>query len=773
VESTSIYLYTDGACKHNPGPGGWCWVLVNTPTPNANKLAHQSGGEALTTNNRMELLAIISGLRYIKGFIESKNSVVPIFLSDNLLQTVVVYTDSKYVTQAFTDKWLQGWQKNGWRNSKKEEVKNKDLWLDLLHAIQELQHIGIQTQWQWVKGHSGDTWNDFCDVEAVKMSNQNNQNNQKPVQTINFIDLDQYLAPQTYLPRIQGLFYDTKPHALKIPNPNAMKDFVVGIDRVCLAISNQEKIAVFADYDVDGTCSAALFHRFFTHIQYTNFVVYFPHRKTEGYGLNPIGVEKLHKQGVTLIITVDNGIAAVSGCQTAHTLGIDVVITDHHSPQETLPKALAIINPKQIDCPYVYKDLAAVGVAWLFINALQKALHTDWDVYHYGLDLVAIATVADMVPLINLNHRLVHSGLKIINQYIDAEHRRYYGGLYQLLQLSKNTTRLSAIDSQDIGFKIAPLLNAAGRLEHASQAFSLLVETDASLSQQLAHSLFDTNQKRKDEVTRIMAEYTKHIVVDTPYLTVVLGRDFHIGVVGIAASRILDDYQTQGKAKGVLVLTYTGNDIHDPNNDPNNDSNNGGVIKGSGRSPKNIPLFSVMEQSKHLYSHFGGHSCALGLTMQASNIDALLFYLKQYVSLDAHTDQGMALNTQVNAGTVPVINITIPQWNTYRWNNLRLLEPFGQEHPNFVFVLHHVYIHKIEALGKDIPAKHCKIYVKTIHANITAQDHGDSVEAMHPIIAFGSYANWKALEYTTVAQIQFKIRIDFWGFKEKIECMLV
>ncbi|MES2615450.1 MAG: DHH family phosphoesterase, partial [Bdellovibrionota bacterium] len=252
-----------------------------------------------------------------------------------------------------------------------------------------------------------------------------------------------------------------------LPDPWSLKDIRKAAQRILLAIEQKEKITIFGDYDVDGTTSCAMLKEFFSALNYA-VEIYIPDRLTEGYGLNPVGVKKLSQNGTKLIITVDNGIAALNACLEAQNCHIDVIITDHHDVPAELPQAFAILNPKQIDCLFPFKMLAGVGVAFYLMIALRALLREISPSYNNlilknYLDYVAIGTIADMAPLNGANHILCKIGLEVLQMNLRQGKRL---GLFELLKLagwSENTQVCAA----DIGFKIGPRLNAAGRLGNA------------------------------------------------------------------------------------------------------------------------------------------------------------------------------------------------------------------------------------------------------------------------------------------------------------------
>ena len=358
-------------------------------------------------------------------------------------------------------------------------------------------------------------------------------------------------------------------------DPRDMRGMLPACERTACAIETGETIGVFTDYDVDGVCSAALLHRFFLRIGAPSPVVFIPDRTRDGYGLNARGIAALHAQGVSLLITADCGSNAYDEVEQAKELGIDVIITDHHEPGQHLPRALALINPKQPGCPFGDEDLCGAGVVFHFIVALRAVLRErGWKELpnlRQDLDLVAMATVADVVALSGINRILVKEGLAVLNTSEGV-------GLPVLARVAGIHHEVYA---KDIGFILGPRINAAGRVASAERALDLLITEDERTAYGIANELHLLNRRRQATEQRVLREALAMIGEGdhTGSVIVAAGTDWHLGVIGIVASRLASLFD-----RPAIVITITD-----------------GVGKGSGRSVAGIDLHAALsEVSAHL-----------------------------------------------------------------------------------------------------------------------------------------------------------------------------
>lgn len=368
-----------------------------------------------------------------------------------------------------------------------------------------------------------------------------------------------------------------------------MKD---GIDRAVKALFDNEKIVIYGDYDVDGITATSLLYMVFNKLG-AQVDFYLPNRLTEGYGLSENSINEIKERGASLIITVDTGITAVEEVKYASSVGIDVVITDHHEPGESLPESVAIINPKQPDCSYK-SELSGVGVAFKFAQALYKTLNQDDTELMEHLDLVALGTAADIVPLIGENRTLTKFGIKQIS-------RTTKPGLKSLAFVSGLMGK--EISTGQVVFILAPRINALGRLGDAGEAIRLLSTRDERVAQEIARKLDSENKRRKqiDEKTlnEALAQIDERIDLENDKVIVLAGEDWHQGVIGIVASRLVEKYHLPT----VMISVINGEG------------------KGSARSIPGFHLCEALKKCEHLLVRYGGHKYAAGLSIKQENIE--------------------------------------------------------------------------------------------------------------------------------------------------------
>ena len=382
-----------------------------------------------------------------------------------------------------------------------------------------------------------------------------------------------------------------------LTHPYKMLNLEKAAERVIDAILKNEKIGIFGDYDVDGITSTAVLINFFNEIGYKNYTYHIPTRE-EGYGLNNKTIKRFHDNNVKLIITVDCGIQNFSEVDYANSLGIDVIITDHHEPSEILPGAFAVINPKQRDCNFPFKDLAGVGIAFYLIMGLriklrEKGIIKDNVNLLKYLDLVAIGTIADICPLVYENRIFVKFGL---NQIKNSQ-RPGIRALRQLCYLENKD-----INYWDVGFKIAPRLNAAGRISNPMKALELLIIDNYSRALQLSNELNKNNQERQKIEEKILQDAIKLIEKNGKFKhrkSIVLYSDsWHEGVIGIVSSKLVEKYY-----KPTILISFSGD-----------------YGKGSARSIKDFDIFNGIKMCEELLESFGGHKLAGGLMIKRERI---------------------------------------------------------------------------------------------------------------------------------------------------------
>ncbi len=482
-------------------------------------------------------------------------------------------------------------------------------------------------------------------------------------------------------------------------DPFLMSGMSDAVERVFKAMKNDEKIAIYSDFDADGIPSGVLLHDFFKKIGFDNFVNYIPHRDTEGYGFHRESVEKLAKESVSLIITVDVGITAVDTVRYANSLGIDVIITDHHEPLDNLPEALAILNPKQKHCEYPFDGLCGTGVAYKLVQALirqgrehrSKAsvlrnigeLPEGWE--KWLLDLVAIATVADMVPLIGENRALVHWGMLVL-------HKSPRVGIKELCR--KLRINQAMLNENDIGFSIAPRINAASRMGDPEVAFELLATNDMVKAGELASKLESLNNKRKGSVAAIVkqarakVDYMREILKsgeDLPSVIVTGDPNWNPALVGLASGSIADSL---GRITCVWGRDGTGK------------------LKGSCRSGgSGNSVVEMFKSAGDALLHYGGHSAAGGFAVSEENIHNLSDNLNKAIEI-IEKEEGSAIAEKLDSD----IEICLQKANNLTHREIVQLAPFGIGNPKPIIMIRGVIISSIKHFGKE--QNHIEIYVK-------------------------------------------------------------
>lgn len=459
-----------------------------------------------------------------------------------------------------------------------------------------------------------------------------------------------------------------------VHNPAQMKDLQKAADRVCKAIDNNEKILVFGDYDVDGITSSSIMMLCLQSLgAKVNF--YLPVRAKEGYGLSTKVVKKGAENGYKVIITVDNGITAFEPAEEALKHGIDLIITDHHRPHEDKPKAFAIVDPAQDDCPYPFKYLAGVGVSFKFVSFLfeMKKKKLLPKVY----ELLLLGTIADVVPLTGENRFWVRYGLRLINQVESLS----------LKVLKQNGSLVKpAVTSQDIGFSIAPQINALGRLEDPRKGVEFLIGSNKKEVEDIGLILFELNQTRKQIERGIFEEIEREIEkknIDVTKEKVILAASdkWSTGVIGLVASRLTSKY-----CRPTLLFHLTKN----------------GYAKGSCRSIEAFSIFDALQQSEEFIEQFGGHSCAAGLSLKASNLPKLKERLEQLAS-EKLTDFDLQPKFMLDA------EVRLSDLNKKFILDLNYLEPFGHQNAKPLFWIKNVVLVQKPKLLKDLHVK-CSVF---------------------------------------------------------------
>jgi single-stranded-DNA-specific exonuclease len=516
----------------------------------------------------------------------------------------------------------------------------------------------------------------------------------------------------------------------RLHDPFLMQGMDEAVNRVIQALEQKEPITVFCDYDVDGVTSAAFLTHFFRDLN-CNVEAYLPERKIEGYGLNAAAIRKIRDGGAGLMITADCGITGVKEVALANKIGLDVIITDHHQVgEEGLPMAIAVLNPHRTDCQYPYQFLSGVGLAFKLAIGVRNGLHSaGWPKkslpnLKIHLDLFALGTIADVAPLTGENHILTLHGLKMLSTSAKPG----------LVALKETAGIVGNVDARSVGFGLGPRLNAAGRLGKADSGLHLLISTDLKESKILAQELELTNKERKEiqEETIEEAETLIRSVIDIKQLRVIVlaSEIFHPGVIGIAASRLVDKYHRPT----VLIALEEG------------------VGKGSGRSIPRFNLFRAFTDCRQHLVQFGGHAYAAGLTIKEDQVDEFRNAMNEVGHQYLNEEN---LIPEVRLDTL----LQLEEINLYLYNQMALLEPFGAENPVPCFISEAVQIQEVKLIGKD----------KT-HIRFRAKQGKGQIEG----VGFGLAEVIESVDVATERfDIAYELNLNTWNGREKLEIKML
>lgn len=455
-----------------------------------------------------------------------------------------------------------------------------------------------------------------------------------------------------------------------LKDPYGIKDMDKLVERIEKAIENKEKICIYGDYDVDGITSITIMYKFLVKLG-ADITYYMPDRLLEGYGINNNALDELKKAGVSLVITVDCGITAVDEVEHAKEIGLDICITDHHECAIKLPDAIAIVNPKRKDDTYGFKLLAGVGVAFKTITAIAIKHNLPKEEYLKYLDIVAIGTISDIVPLVGENRIISRYGLKMMAKTQNI-------GLKALIKLVSP----KEIDSMMVSFGMAPRINACGRMGNASTAVRLLLEDDVKKAEQIALELDKLNEERKSVETIIYEDSIKMIEkskLEKNSSIVLYNSSWHNGVIGIVASRLVGMYY-----KPVILLTKE----H-------------GIIRGSGRCPSGFSIYDALTECKDEVIQFGGHELAAGLSLEENKIQDFINAFEE-----ASKKRSLAIKEQIIDVDVKIERKDI---NAQLIRDIRTMKPYGQSNPVPLFLYKGLKVNAIRTIKED---KHLKLVLK-------------------------------------------------------------
>ena len=460
------------------------------------------------------------------------------------------------------------------------------------------------------------------------------------------------------------------PHQAGTHDPWLIPDVQKAVDRLHRAVQTGERVCFYGDYDVDGMSATSLYVLFFRGLG-ANVCWYIPHRLEEGYGLNVHAITRLHDDGVTLLVTSDCGTTAHREVEAACRLGLDVIITDHHQGEALLPPAFAIMNPYRRDSTYPFPGLCSAGLAYKVVQAYQTKYGRGQVALESLLDLVALATVADVVPLQDENRYLVRQGLDLISRGV----RPGIKALKSVAGVERTCT------SGTIAFRLAPRINAAGRLAHADLGVQLLTTESEAEAHQIAGQLEQLNRERQAIEEQTVAQALAAVSLDDlPAALVVASRDWHLGVVGIVAARLVERYH-----RPAVVIAI----------------NDHGIGKGSARSIPGFDLYQALSECRHVLEGYGGHPAAAGLTIEESRLPE---FVEQFRQVAARWGEQHARDPLLHVDAeVKLIDV-----GPRAIRELDRLHPFGAGNPEPVFMVRNLTMLDVRVVGEG----HLKLVVR-------------------------------------------------------------
>ncbi len=463
----------------------------------------------------------------------------------------------------------------------------------------------------------------------------------------------------------------------RLSDPFEIKDMDKAAERIRKAIEEKEKILIYGDYDADGVTSTALLYLYLKS-ENADVITYIPDRNSEGYGLNLDAVKEISEKGVKLIITVDNGISAFNEADYISSLGMDLVITDHHKASHTIPQAVAVVDPHRYDCPSEFKLWAGVGVAFKLVCALSdKTTDELLDLYS---DLVTIGTIGDIVSLTGENRAIVKHGLKILNKTTRP-------GVKALKQIAGVDGK--EINASTVAFSLVPRINAIGRISSAEEAFRLLISEEEGNALFYAQTVDSSNVTRQD-VEKIISGEAEAQIRNNPEMLydrvlVFSGENWHGGVIGIVAARL-----TQKYGKPCIVITDDGKEA-----------------KGSGRSIEGFSLYEAINSASHLLNHFGGHTLAAGFGLDSENIDDFKKAVQDYAKTVEMPFATVALDCKLKPEFISADVLDV----------ISALEPFGAGNPQPMFGLFGMTLTSVQPIGGG---KHLRLSLRRGNATVSA-----------------------------------------------------
>ena len=514
------------------------------------------------------------------------------------------------------------------------------------------------------------------------------------------------------------------PNLDQLHDPFLMAGLSNSVDRILEAIENQERVLIYGDYDVDGTSSVALMYRFLSRFS-ENLECYIPDRYSEGYGVSMTGMQFAADNEFDLLITLDCGIKATQELEWVTEQGIDVIVVDHHRPGRDLPKVYSVIDPKRPDCQYPFKELCAAGVAFKLIQAVHQKQGGTLEEMDEWLDMVAVATLSDIVPMTGENRVLTALGMRRLNTKPSP-------GLNAFVSLAKVEGNLNSID---VLFKVSPKINAAGRMEHGRLAVDLLIENDAYEALEMAKVLEKHNTARRESDQLITVEALEQIeeqIADDAYSTVVYRPDWHKGVIGIVASRLIERHY-----RPTIVLT---------------ESN--GLLAGSARSVLGFDVYDAINECSEYLEQFGGHMYAAGMTMKPEKLEVFKTAFERVVA-ERIEERQRTPEIEID------LELDLEDINIKLMNILNRMEPYGPENPVPVFCVRNVRAMEdsVQQIGKE--GSHLKLM-------IGSRDSYRTIAA----IGFGMGSLAGELMTGRPFHLVFELGVNSWRGTETLQMMI-
>jgi len=536
---------------------------------------------------------------------------------------------------------------------------------------------------------------------------------------------DKYLATAANLPPlIVQLFYNrglTEPSQLELfitadkhlsANPFLLPDMHQAVARIYRALLSGENIAIYGDFDVDGITATALLAQGLTTLG-GKVTPYIPHRLTEGYGLKTTALENLHQQGISLVITVDCGITALPEVKKAKRMGLDIIITDHHTALPEIPPALAIVSPRLPNSTYPFSELTGAGVALKLVQALFQGMGKEAQLDKL-IDLAALGTIADIAPLLGENRYLVKQGLKLINDTPRL-------GIREMI--TRAGLNIGSLDTESISWVLAPRLNAAGRLAHAMTSYKLLMTDSPQEAHELATWLEQKNSERQKLTTKTLAKAREQILAQgISLLLIATDKDYSVGIAGLVAGRLAEEFYRP------TIIIRTGEQLS----------------SGSCRSIPEFNIIHALNQCSSLFTQFGGHSQAAGFTLPTKNLSRL----KQHLSQLATTQlEGVDLQPHLDIEA----EVTLSELSGATFQIMQKLAPFGQGNPLPTFLSRRVEVIDCHTMGSN--GEHLRLKLKqsgTVWDGVGFRLGNYLAKVISPL------------------DIVYNLEIDRWGGEEKL-----